>query len=95
MDDREKARTTALPADDRPEVHQAGAGSARSGPISLEQDKEIREGHLPGHRFDDQRMKDVPAQPAPTSNQDDRTDRERTERGIRGPDEQSGFGQGA
>jgi hypothetical protein len=58
MDEKQRANTTALPIDDRPEVHQAGAGSGKSAPISLEQDKNIRDGkHL---RPGDQRMKDLP-----------------------------------
>ena len=41
---KQRANTTALPNDRRPEVHEAGAGSGRSAPISLQQDKEIRDG---------------------------------------------------
>jgi len=58
MKENERANTTALPINERPEVHQAGAGSGRSAPISLEHDKELREGQIPASRFDDQRMKD-------------------------------------
>lgn len=53
MDSRGRANTTALPIDDRPEVHRPKP------PISLEQDKRIREGRLPETRFDDMRMRDV------------------------------------
>jgi hypothetical protein len=59
MDETNKPTTTALPIDDRPEVHHPGAGSGRSAPISLEQDKDIRDGHLADERFDEHRMKDV------------------------------------
>jgi hypothetical protein len=86
--DEQRAAITALPIDDRPEVHEAGAGSGRSAPVPLEQEKSIREGRLPEDRFDDDRMKDL-------SNQDGSIERERTERGNRGPDEEPGFGQGA
>jgi hypothetical protein len=58
MVEQHKANTTALPADDRPEVHQAGAGSGHASPISLEQDKKIRDGSY--RRLDDERMKDLP-----------------------------------
>ena len=58
MDEKQKAQTTALPINHRPEVHQAGAGSGTPGVISLEQDKEIREGRYPADRFDDQRTKE-------------------------------------
>ena len=54
MDEKEKANTTALPTDDRPEIHQP-----HKSPISLEQDKDIRDGNLPADRFDDERMRDV------------------------------------
>jgi len=60
MDEKPRASTTALPIDDRPEVHQSGMSSGLSAPIPLAQDKEIREGHLPADRFDDERMKDLP-----------------------------------
>ncbi len=38
-----RANTTALPIDDRPEVHRTGGVPGGTSPISLEQDKEIRE----------------------------------------------------
>jgi hypothetical protein len=44
MTKKQRANTTALPIDDRREIHQAGAGSGRSAPISLEQDKQLRDG---------------------------------------------------
>jgi hypothetical protein len=58
MDEQQKANTTALPADDRPEVHEAGLGTGHSSPISLEQDKKIRDGSY--RRLDDERMRDLP-----------------------------------
>jgi hypothetical protein len=60
MDERHRSSTTALPIDDRPEVHQAGPEPGRSAPIPLEHDKKLREGQIPADRFDDERMKDVP-----------------------------------
>lgn len=83
MDKHQRANTTALPIDHRPEVHETGAGSGTSSPIPADQDKNIREGRLPSDRFDDQRMK-VPHE----------DERERTERGNRGAEEEPGFGQG-
>ena len=44
MKNTERANTTALPIDDRPEVHRTGSVSGGTSPISLEQDKELREG---------------------------------------------------
>ena len=86
MDEKENAEAPpALPAADRPEVHQS---LPRAGPISLEQDKEIRDGLLPQDRFVDDRMKNVPDEDRPV-------ERKRTERGNRGPGEKPGFGQGA
>ncbi|MFN7980944.1 MAG: hypothetical protein U0Q11_03725 [Vicinamibacterales bacterium] len=38
-----RANTTALPIDDRPEVHRTGGVPGGTSSISLEQDKEIRE----------------------------------------------------
>jgi hypothetical protein len=58
MDEKQSANTTALPIDDRPEMHQAADGSGKSAPSSLEQDKEIRDGSY--LRPDDERMKDLP-----------------------------------
>jgi hypothetical protein len=58
MDEKQRATTTVLPTDDRPEVHEAGAGSGHSSPISLEQDKKIRDGRY--RRLGDERMKDLP-----------------------------------
>jgi len=58
MNDKQKAETTALPMESRPEVHRAGRRTA----VSLEQDKELRE--MPEgaeSRFDDSRMKDIPS----------------------------------
>jgi hypothetical protein len=63
MDETKKAQTTALPLDDRPEVHESGTRAA----ISLEQDKRIREGNIPEDRFDDDRMKTLPGKPVPGS----------------------------
>ena len=60
MDETAKSHTTALPLDERPDVHHEGVG--RTAPISLEQEKEILEGHLPEDRFDDDRMRDLPAE---------------------------------
>jgi len=58
MDEKKSANTTALPPDDRPEVHQQGTAAGRSAPISLEQDKKIRDGRY--FRLDDDRMKGLP-----------------------------------
>jgi hypothetical protein len=57
MDEKQRANTTGLPIDDRPEVHQPG----RSAPISLEQDGDLREGRVPDERFDDMRMHQPPS----------------------------------
>jgi hypothetical protein len=57
MDEKQRANTTALPNDARPEVHEAGSGSGHSSPISLEQDKKIRDGSY--RRVGDERMKDL------------------------------------
>lgn len=40
----QRANITALPIDDRPEVHRTGGVSGGTSPISLEQDKALREG---------------------------------------------------
>jgi hypothetical protein len=64
MDEKQRANTTAVPIDDRPEVHEAGAGSGRSSPISLEQDKKIRDGSY--RRLGDERMKDLPDESDPS-----------------------------
>jgi hypothetical protein len=58
MDEPKRAKTTALPIDNRPEVHEAGAGTGRSAPISLEQDKRLRDGRIP--RLGDERMRNLP-----------------------------------
>lgn len=55
-----RANTTALPIDDRPEVHQPGPEAGRSATIPLQHDKELRDGQLPPDRFDDERMRDLP-----------------------------------
>ena len=86
MTEKERANTTALPLAEKPEVHRGGAESGRSSPISAEQDRDIREGDLPADRFDDERTRELPGR--------DRTERQRTERGNRGPGEEPGFGQG-
>jgi hypothetical protein len=90
MDEKHRADTTALRIDDRPEVHQAGGGSGLSSPISVEQDKEIRDGNhkKPGRP---RRDNDVPTSSEP----EPQTPRERSERGNRGPEDEPGFGQGA
>ncbi|MGE0450595.1 MAG: hypothetical protein AB7Q29_13565 [Vicinamibacterales bacterium] len=66
-DERERADTTGLPIDDRPEVHQTGSRPGGTSPISLEMDKDIREGNLPADRFDDYRMKELPQEDADAS----------------------------
>jgi hypothetical protein len=91
MDEKQRADTTALPIDDRPEVHRAGAGSGLSSPISVEQDKEIRDGTYRKAEPRDRRAQDVRVEPE----REPEMDRQRTERGNRGPDEEPGFGQGA
>jgi len=58
MDEKQKANTTAVPIDDRPEVHETGGDSGRSSPVSLEQDKKIRDGSY--RRVGDERMRDLP-----------------------------------
>jgi hypothetical protein len=93
MDETAKPDTTALPLAERPDVHQQGAG--RTAATSLEQDKDIREGRLPADRFDDERMKDLPAGGNHTPDDNHAEERERTELGNRGPSEVPGFGQGA
>jgi hypothetical protein len=55
MDMKQRAERTALPTDDRPDVHRPPVP-----PISLEQDKDIRDGNLPADRFDDDRMRELP-----------------------------------
>jgi hypothetical protein len=87
MDDHNKATTTSLPLEERPDAHQTHNG--RTEAISLEQDKDILDGRLPADRFDDERMRDLP------SPEDHPAERERTELGNRGPGEVPGFGQGA
>jgi hypothetical protein len=58
MDEKQSAEMTAVPADNKPQVDEAGAGSGLSSPISLEQDKNIRDGRY--RRLGDERMKDLP-----------------------------------
>ncbi len=87
MDESRKDQSTALPLTERPDAHQEGTN--RTAAISLEQDKQISDGRLPPERFDDERMKDLPA------GGDHDAERERTERGNRGPGEVPGYGQGA
>ena len=87
MNESAKANTTALPLDERPDVHHEGPD--RVAPISLEQDKDLLDGRLPADRFDDERMRDG------AGHDEHAAERERTERGNRGPGEEPGFGQGA
>ena len=63
MADTDNSSTTALPLNEGPDVHHEGTG--RTSTISLEQDKEILEGHLPEDRFDDERMRDLPHESRP------------------------------
>jgi len=93
MDEKQRADTTSLPIDDRPEVHRTRAGSGGSAPIALDQDKELREGSYP--RSDDERMRDLPADPKEAAKLSQPAGRKRQEKGNRGPDEVPGFGEGA
>lgn len=61
MKEEPRAERNALPIDDRPDVHQTGSGDGGTSPISLDLDKDLREGNLPAERFDDDRMKAPPS----------------------------------
>lgn len=61
MDKVTPADSTALPIEDRPELHKPGPEPGRSAPIPLAEDKELLEGQLPADRFDDERMRDLPS----------------------------------
>jgi len=58
VDEKQTADTTALPAENRPEVHQGS-----SDPISVEQDKDMRDGRY--RQVGDERMRDAPGHSEP------------------------------
>jgi hypothetical protein len=60
--DEKRGSTTALPLPEKPEAHQSGADrTSRS--VSVEQDRNLREGRYSDARFNDGRMKDLPDEP--------------------------------
>ncbi|MGE3508071.1 MAG: hypothetical protein AB7N65_04230 [Vicinamibacterales bacterium] len=60
MEERQRADTTGLPIDDRPEVHEAGQSRGRVAPVSIELDKMLRDGTFPDDIRGDERLRELP-----------------------------------